>query len=471
MSAAPVARALILHTGGALSVDVVTTAGARASGDLVRWLAGGPRLQTGAGLEPALDALDLGRTPDGRSASALWFQLAPPGPAPGGTSGDLVLLAAAQMRRWEEQLAFHLPDPGDPDPEGGMALLVTGSGSLDVGRHGEIAAGEVTGWPEKLRQLDAALAAHPRARAALLLPAAQIELVSPMIARLEHGARVLPRAVGAPADLSRALRPLLLRDPEVDALWPSADPGAAAWLAEAERQARAPDLGFLGVQHLLRALERVDGGGLVAGRLRLVRLPEAPSGDRRALVLCRGAEALVPTPRVRRLAEGLRPGFGVEDLAVALARDPTGPLRGIPGLDLGELAQRGGEVATVRGAWEQGPAAEGAAEEALASALEVQGGPEDGRALPLAAGDTVGRDASPLQATHALYQGTRLVDAMVSRQHLRWEGPGRARALRPLMWERAGSQELAPVGAEIVLRVGDRLWLTRDTALLAISKY
>ncbi len=98
--------------------------------------------------------------------------------------------------------------------------------------------------------------------------------------------------------------------------------------------------------------------------------------------------------------------------------------------------------------------------------LTVLGGPEDGRALKMQVGDTLGRASDSDGPTHALYAGTRLTDRKLSRQHLSWQGPGKVVLKRAARRFRGG--EIARVGpGEVELSAGDLLVLTHATRVIA----
>jgi hypothetical protein len=103
-----------------------------------------------------------------------------------------------------------------------------------------------------------------------------------------------------------------------------------------------------------------------------------------------------------------------------------------------------------------------------AGALAVVGGPEDGRRLLPEPGDTVGRAGG--RATHLLYNGTRVVDAGVSREHLLWRGHGSIEAIRPV--RRVAADASVEVVADGVLPVwvGDVLVLGSATRLRGVAR-
>lgn len=241
--------------------------------------------------------------------------------------------------------------------------------------------------------------------------------------------------------------------------WPRPGPEAAALLERAAQRTGAD--GFLGFEHILGALPEIQGGGDLVEWLRRA----APARLRPFL------EALaqqstqpdtldgppVPTPRVRAWAGRLKPDFELSDLAMVIAGDPDISL----GL-FGALPVAGDDdpYATVESIPPD--------ELPLATGLTVFGGPEDGRRIRPAPGETVGRTSEPDGPDHALFQGTRLWDRKLSRDHLRWVGTGRVYIKRPAVRVRGGeSTPLAP--GEHELRLGDVLVLTPSTRLLGLA--
>jgi hypothetical protein len=110
-----------------------------------------------------------------------------------------------------------------------------------------------------------------------------------------------------------------------------------------------------------------------------------------------------------------------------------------------------------------------ARETALATHLEVLGGPEDGRVLRLEVGDELGRASGDAAVKHTLYGDTALTDRHLSRRQLRWLGEGRLELIsRAKALHRPGGIEPLS-GGTVQLRAGDVLALTRVTWLRGLS--
>lgn len=172
--------------------------------------------------------------------------------------------------------------------------------------------------------------------------------------------------------------------------------------------------------------------------------PEAPQG------------LLPPTPRLQSWGARLRPDFGLADLSAVIAADPEISLGLFGALP---IASDDDPYATVESIPPD--------ELPPATLLSALGGPEDGRRLRPAPGETIGRTADPEGPTHALYRGTWLWDRKLSRDHLRWVGPGRIALKRPALRRRgADEDQLAPGEHEI--RMGDVLILTPGTRLVGL---
>lgn len=454
----PTVRALCLHTGGTYWVDVVATSGAQGADARARWLAGGPRLELGDGVEPALDAIMASQP---QPVAASWFRLSPPGPTPGGTSGDLVLVAAALLRVHAHRLIGGLPDPGAQLEGDAPLLIVTGSGTLRLGVDGRVRVGPIEGWPDKLAQLARVLREHPAARAIVLAHPSQQPELDALTASSGLDDRIEVRVLDSPSQLDRVLDSLFqIPAHAAPSDWPPSHPSATAVLEAAEKLARQPDLGYIAVSHLAAAYVGPELDGPVSTWLRAHPVERFRPLGVGALALAGPSGPLVPTPRLVELQRAMRPNFDAEALARALVLDPWSPLHRAAGYDLGIVARDPQLQSTLRTmeTWRSEHAG-------VATSLQVLGGPEDGRHLRLAPGDTVGRSAEERGPTVALYEATRLRDLGLSRQHVRWEGPGLIRALRPIRHERLGVQTTRPAGAPVAVQGGDVLLLTPDTLL------
>jgi len=104
-----------------------------------------------------------------------------------------------------------------------------------------------------------------------------------------------------------------------------------------------------------------------------------------------------------------------------------------------------------------------------AGALEVVGGPEDGRRLALSVGDVVGRHSGQVSGPGTLCVD-QAMDPSVSRQHLTWVGPGRVQTHASVRRVGAGRPAKLPKGSEVELAVGELLRLGRSTWLVGVVR-
>lgn len=202
--------------------------------------------------------------------------------------------------------------------------------------------------------------------------------------------------------------------------WPLPNAEAAALLEAARRYAMTRGSGYIGVEHLR---EIVQSGPA----------PRRPTGPRPWLHLDRlprRAPDWTGTPRLKALGLDLPEGFGLAELRQALASVDR------PGA------------------------------EAPATALEVYGGPEDGRLFTLRPGEWLGRDIPGLSPDHALYADTPLTDPHLPRRALEWLGPGRLSLPRAVT--RPGPEIIGPGVVE--LWDGELLQLTRATAVRGVAE-
>lgn len=242
--------------------------------------------------------------------------------------------------------------------------------------------------------------------------------------------------------------------------WPQPGADVGVLLLRAQARSRASGDGFIGFEHLLRALAGVPGGGLLSAWLRRA----APGRLARfetmlAQLTLQDAEAPERlSPRLLNLGARLKPRFDMETLLSLLCDEPD-----LARALLGEVpAPATGEdpFATV----DTSPrAASGPA-----TALRVLGGPEDGRLLVPLPGQSVGRWTEGGGPALSLYQGTRLTDRKLSRHHLTWIEPGRVELRRAAMRGRGGGERPLPPGPCEVL-VGDVLALTPATLVVGAS--
>lgn len=234
--------------------------------------------------------------------------------------------------------------------------------------------------------------------------------------------------------------------------WPAPAADTAGWLGEAARLAEDAGRGFLGVEHLLLALPA--GRGALALARHALEARRAPLLAGLGALQRRGEPAgLAPTPRLLRLASALEPGFDADDLWAALAAEPA--LAAL--LDLSSASAAAsfrGQTLEAAPPWASGHP----------TALELVGGPEDGRVLRPAPGEWIGR--AEAENPDGLYPRPGPVDPYLSRRHLRWLGEGRVSLARPGRLIRAGEAERAVAG-ELALVAGDVLLLSPVTRLLA----
>lgn len=236
--------------------------------------------------------------------------------------------------------------------------------------------------------------------------------------------------------------------------WPVPGPDLSELLERARREAERRDAGFVGLEHLLEAQRALDGGGPAARAASDVAGGEAL---RRAQKLRRVADApfdLTGTPRLVALGPRLEPGADVEDLFATLWSDLDGGLAALAGIAPSGFAVDTATAETLDPAGMDG-------DTPVASTLEVLGGPEDGRRLPLGVGDALGRIGG--DARVRLYEGCSVVDPYLSRSALVWEGEGcvtlsrHARHSTGVGWEK--------VSGRVVLRAGERLEIGPATCL------
>jgi hypothetical protein len=212
-------------------------------------------------------------------------------------------------------------------------------------------------------------------------------------------------------------------------------------------------VGYVGVEHLVLAL--LDGPP--DPRFARVRY-QLRSGAAQAeayLAALEPADDRAPdwsgTERLRRIGARLAEGFDTTDLWSAIVAEAQVVLRLLFALGPGAFTTTDDDDATARSRSEHFAVADGPV-----TALEIVGGPEDGRVLRPAPGERIGRRASVDRAEHVLYAASALVDRRLSRAHLAWLGDGRLRSLAPVH---------RVVGAEHPAMPGDVLALSRGDAV------
>jgi hypothetical protein len=238
--------------------------------------------------------------------------------------------------------------------------------------------------------------------------------------------------------------------------WPRPDPAAGRWL-DAAFQLAVHD--HLGVEHLLQALMGLDGGGPVTAAVRWAARRwlepyESTLSEKLESRSQEGQSTLELTPRLLAIGARLAPGFGMEDLALQL--DETRPR--VP--QEPTVAQTVQTVQTLETTErERGPA----------RALQVYGGPEDGRILRPEPGQIIGRAGG--SADIVLYEETRRWDQKMSREHVRWDGDGQLTPLRPVQVRGAHAAQSVTIerGTPFVLSVGDELSFTRLTRVIGLQ--
>lgn len=236
--------------------------------------------------------------------------------------------------------------------------------------------------------------------------------------------------------------------------WPRVGSELAGLLARMSKTAQDRGHLWVGLEHLWMCQRPSDGGALSQRMLRAL----GPFDSKLERMLFAGAEpggaaaqGLITTPRLRALGAALPDGAELDDVWRALAQDEghgfnlyaSRPLpwlvrwetdASLPSEDRSWAAQRSG---------------------ALARRLEVLWGPEDGRVIELEAGQILGRWHLSNLADVALYAETAAQDVHLSRQALRWLGPGRATVRSARRWPQI--EDTARIG-DLTLLVGE-VWL------------
>ena len=250
----------------------------------------------------------------------------------------------------------------------------------------------------------------------------------------------------------------------------SGDERAAAYWQSARELAEQHGHGFVGVEHLLMALDGVDGGGVHTSTARRMRLAGRALSRLGNLSVAAGERTADwrGTPRLRSL-EGLSPGHALEEIWTRLLLNPN---RGVQGLDL----EGDGPGLSTPARWGRAPAEK----------LEVVGGPEDGRCVQLHSGEKLGRWWPGRSLDHGLYQECFVEDPSLSRSGaLIWHDGGQVElstAGSVLRWSteamapgatRSAAGDVLPrhsiqSGETIALVCGDLLFPTPGTSLRAI---
>lgn len=264
----------------------------------------------------------------------------------------------------------------------------------------------------------------------------------------------------------------------------SPGPEASRVLSQAMEHAARRRQRWLGVEHLVLALR--EGPSPVRREIRLAaRHWSGKLGDYLDQFEVTPDASLRLSPRLARVRDAMPAGFHLNDLVEAvLCSLPPWFLRrlGLPpyrddgstypfefnldGNDNGDLDASVASPFESEGDTAASDDCEAVEREPFV-ALEVLGGPEDGRRLHPRPGQELGRATSSAQADHALYQETSAVDPFLSRRHIRFDGEGRVQLLRPA-YRMVPDPGARPRG-EIHLYSGDLLALTPLTWLLALG--
>lgn len=270
-----------------------------------------------------------------------------------------------------------------------------------------------------------------------------------------------------------------LRRLPLPGLWPSASPEMEEILDQASDLAN--NYGFLGVEHLAAALVRVPKPGPVLGMAQPALQIVAAM-----LVPTEGDGSMQISPRLGVLSQSLPEGFGLEALLRAIALIPwVGAILGTATVNhlRGLISHRNPRVET--------DYLDEKTEQQLQRglALEVLGGPDDGRILSLSNPEQIlGRWDPTLRvgpptllpgehlvlANHGreadlasrLFIGGHVVERTVSRRHLQFLPPRSIRVFGPTQLQRGDFSQ--PISGDVELMKGDRLLLGVGTRLLVL---
>lgn len=269
-----------------------------------------------------------------------------------------------------------------------------------------------------------------------------------------------------------------LRRMPLPGLWPSASPEMEEILDQASDLAN--NYGFLGVEHLAAALVRVAKPGPLLGMVQPALQIVAAM-----LVPTEGDGSMQISPRLNTLSRSLPEGFGLEELLREIALIPwVGAMLGA------------GTVNHLRGLSNRNPRVETEYSDEKTEqhrqhglALEVLGGPDDGRILSLSNPEQIlgrwdptlrigpptllpgahvglvnnGREADLISR---LFIGGHVVERTVSRRHLQFFPPRLVRVFGPTQLQRGDFSQ--PISGDVELMQGDRLLLGVGTRLLVL---
>jgi hypothetical protein len=242
----------------------------------------------------------------------------------------------------------------------------------------------------------------------------------------------------------------------------------------------ANNYGFLGVEHLAAALVRVAKPGPLLGMVQPALQIVAAM-----LVPTEGDGSMQISPRLNTLSRSLPEGFGLEELLREIALIPwVGAMLGA------------GTVNHLRGLSNRNPRVETEYSDEKTEqhrqhglALEVLGGPDDGRILSLSNPEQIlgrwdptlrigpptllpgahvglvnnGREADLISR---LFIGGHVVERTVSRRHLQFFPPRLVRVFGPTQLQRGDFSQ--PISGDVELMQGDRLLLGVGTRLLVL---
>lgn len=235
-------------------------------------------------------------------------------------------------------------------------------------------------------------------------------------------------------------------------------------------EARDAGLGYVGVEHLAFALARGAGHGLLAGYIRALLAPVVQRLMKQIMSLRASSMVAepVPTPRLKRLMDvaagdqdtllralGNDPGHRLHDLVDASLL-PAALLRSV---DAGStfwdatLTHMDPGQAPVQG---DGPLA-----------LEVLGGPEDGRRIAMTPGLRIGGPDSG--AEEVLYRATTCMDERLGIRCILVLDGRTIETSAPLQLHRRGGKS-GTLSGRIELMAGDELRLTNATRLRVLAE-
>lgn len=470
-------RALLVHTAGAAWADAVAMP---ADGGPRLAVARRPDLELGR-VARALDRAGVAGQVDGEAVGRYPVHLVPPDGAFAGESADLAVAVAvvlAWLRLGLERLAADAdPDAIALDPARRAARPLAPD---DPERPAWCASGRlradgavepVVGWTEKLaaaarfapgRPLRVFCAPEDVAAVRLAARDAGVDATAePVENALELAHRAADTLGLAPALAARLRARLRLPVPWRPEGWPPVAPGLALALAEARALAGAD--GYVGLEHLVAALDRLPDEGALAELRRTATWRALRTASESPWRVVPEAGPMRATPRLAALGARLATGADLATLAAALRDDPRAGFRPLtlPELVLAWAPETAGapvQLPVDRTA----TTADIPAPRAMLRLLVV-GGPEDGRELRVEVGQTLGRAADP-RPDVGLYDGTPVFDATLSRQHARWTAQGLV-PLRALVVRRGAARHTPATGEPMPLCVGDELRLTERTLL------